>query len=53
VTLLARPDLARDRALTLAPNHRLAVRAQWPLLVLMIALTVAGLWSLSEGMATV
>ena len=43
--------LAHDRALELSAGHRAAVRSQWPMLVLMVALTVAGLWSLSEGMA--
>ena len=45
--------LAHDRALELAPNSRLALRSQYPMLVLMVLLTVSGLWSLSEGMATV
>jgi hypothetical protein len=45
--------LAHDRALQLARNHRDAVRSQWPMLILMVLLTVAGLWSLSEGMASV
>ena len=45
--------LAHDRAVGLAPTHRLAVRSQLPLLLLMVGLTVAGLWSLSEGMASV
>jgi hypothetical protein len=44
--------LAHDRALELAPSSRLALRSQYPMLVLMVLLTVAGLWSLSEGMAT-
>ncbi len=44
--------LAHDRALQLADSHRTAIRSQVPMLVLMVALTVAGLWSLSEGMAT-
>jgi hypothetical protein len=44
--------LAHDRALELAGNHRLALRSQYPMLVLMVLLTVAGLWSLSQGMAT-
>ena len=43
--------LAHDRALELSDNHRAAIRSQAPMLVLMVALTVAGLWSLSEGMA--
>lgn len=45
--------LAHDRALAVAPTHRLALRSQVPMLVLMVMLTVAGLWSLSEGMATI
>jgi hypothetical protein len=45
--------LAHDRALELAPTHRLALRSQYPMLLLMVVLTVSGLWSLSEGMATV
>jgi hypothetical protein len=45
--------LAHDRALQLSPNHRAAVLSQLPMLVLMVALTVAGLWSLSEGMASI
>lgn len=44
--------LAHDRALQLAASTRQALRSQYPMLVLMVALTVAGLWSLSEGMAT-
>lgn len=44
---------AHDRALQLSPNHRAAVLSQAPMLVLMVALTVAGLWSLSEGMASI
>ena len=45
--------LAHDRALQLAPSHSLALRSQYPMLLLMVLLTVSGLWSLSEGMATV
>lgn len=45
--------LARDRALRLSASHRAAVASQGPMLVLMVALTVLGLWSLSEGMARV
>lgn len=45
--------LAHDRALQLSPSHRTAVASQAPMLVLMVALTVLGLWSLSEGMARV
>ena len=43
--------LAHDRALELGDGHRAAIRSQAPMLVLMVTLTVAGLWSLSEGMA--
>ncbi len=43
--------LAHDRALELSDGHRAAIRSQVPMLILMVALTVAGLWSLSEGMA--
>ncbi|MDQ5894535.1 MAG: hypothetical protein QG596_796, partial [Actinomycetota bacterium] len=50
---LASLALAHDRALTVAPTHRLALRSQLPMLLLMVCLTVAGLWSLSEGMASV
>ena len=42
--------LAHDRALELSDGPRSAIRSQAPMLVLMVALTVAGLWSLSEGM---
>lgn len=45
--------LAHDRALELAQDSRGALRSQYPMLALMVLLTVAGLWSLSEGMATV
>lgn len=46
--------LAHDRALHLSRSgHGEAIRSQWPMLVLMVLLTVAGLWSLSEGMAAV
>lgn len=45
--------LAHDKAVQLSPTHRLAVASQGPMLVLMVALTVLGLWSLSEGMARV
>lgn len=45
--------LAHDKALQMSPSHRSAVASQGPMLVLMVALTVLGLWSLSEGMATV
>ena len=45
--------LAHDRSLQLAPNSKIALRSQYPMLVLMVVFTVCGLWSLSEGMATV
>ncbi|WP_146069209.1 hypothetical protein [Arthrobacter sp. ZGTC412] len=42
--------LAHDRALELGRTHREALKSQGPMLVLMVLLTVAGLWSLSVGM---
>ncbi len=42
---------AHDRALELGRSHREAILSQAPMLLLMVALTVAGLWSLSAGMA--
>jgi hypothetical protein len=43
--------LAHDRALQLANGQaRSAVRSQYPMLALMVVLTVSGLWFLSEGM---
>ena len=42
--------LAHDRALQLAGHSRSAVRSQYPMLALMVVLTVSGLWFLSEGM---
>ncbi|MEV6524548.1 hypothetical protein AB0M43_21550 [Longispora sp. NPDC051575] len=42
--------LAHDRALQLAPHSRRAVASQYPMLALMVLLTVSGLWFLSEGM---
>lgn len=42
--------LAHDRALELGRTHREALRSQTPMLILMVLLTVAGLWSLSAGM---
>jgi hypothetical protein len=45
--------LAHDKALQMSPSHRSAVASQGPMLLLMVALTVLGLWSLSEGMARV
>jgi hypothetical protein len=41
--------LAHDRAVSLFPSARAAVRSQYPMLVLMVLYTVAGLWLLSEG----
>ncbi|MFP5452140.1 MAG: fenitrothion hydrolase [Thermoleophilia bacterium] len=41
---------AHDRALELGRTHREAIISQGPVLVLMVGLTVAGLWSLSAGM---
>jgi hypothetical protein len=40
--------LAHDRALTIAPDQRSALRAQYPLLALMVLYTVGGLWLLSK-----
>lgn len=42
--------LAHDRALQLSGHSRTAVRSQYPMLALMVVLTVSGLWFLSEGM---
>lgn len=42
--------LAHDRALQLSGHSRTAVRSQYPMLALMVLLTVSGLWFLSEGM---
>ena len=42
--------LAHDKALQLFPQARRAVRSQYAMLVLMVVLTVSGLWFLSEGM---
>lgn len=44
--------MAHDRALELGHGRGDALRSQAPMLVLMVLLTVAGLWSLSAGMAT-
>jgi hypothetical protein len=41
--------LAHDRALTVAGSPERAVRAQIPLLALMVLYTVAGLWLLSQN----
>lgn len=43
--------MAHDRALELERGRGEALRSQAPMLVLMVLLTVAGLWSLSAGMA--
>ena len=43
-------SLAHDRALELGRTHREALHSQGPMLILMVLLTVAGLWSLSVGM---
>ena len=45
--------LTHDRALQLSASHRWAVASKRPTLVLMVALTVLGLWSLSGGVARV
>jgi hypothetical protein len=41
--------LAHDRALAVSPDARTALRAQYPLLTLMVLYTVGGLWLLSRG----
>ncbi len=41
--------LAHDRAVELLRSPRLAAASQYPMLVLMVAYTVAGLWVLSQG----
>jgi hypothetical protein len=43
--------MAHDRALELERGRGEALRSQAPMLLLMVFLTVAGLWSLSAGMA--
>ncbi len=43
--------LAHDRALELAKTPGAALRSQYPMLALMVLLTISGLWSLSQGMA--
>jgi hypothetical protein len=43
--------MAHDRALELERGRGEALRSQAPMLILMVLLTVAGLWSLSAGMA--
>jgi hypothetical protein len=42
--------LAHERALVLTGRSDTAARSQYPMLALMVALTVGGLWFLSEGM---
>jgi hypothetical protein len=42
--------LAHDKALRIFSHHRQAVRSQYAMLSLMVLLTVAGLWFLSQGM---
>jgi hypothetical protein len=41
--------LAHDRALAISADARATLRAQYPLLVLMVLYTVGGLWLLSRG----
>jgi hypothetical protein len=43
---------AHDRALEIGRTHKEALKSQSPMLVLMVLLTVAGLWSLSAGMSS-
>lgn len=43
---------AHDRALEIGRTHKEALRSQSPMLILMVLLTVAGLWSLSAGMSS-
>ncbi|NQU37870.1 MAG: hypothetical protein HQ526_09800 [Actinobacteria bacterium] len=43
--------MAHDRALEIGRSHGESIRSQAPMLVLMVLLTVSGLWSLSAGMA--
>lgn len=42
---------AHDRALEVGRSHKEALRSQSPMLILMVLLSVAGLWSLSAGMS--
>jgi hypothetical protein len=44
--------LAHERALVLTRRSDLATRSQYPMLALMVGLTVSGLWFLSEGMTS-
>ena len=41
--------VAHDRAVTIFPDKRDALRSQYPLLLLMVLYTVGGLWVLSRG----
>ena len=41
--------IAHDRAVTIFPERRTALRSQLPLLALMVLYTVGGLWVLSRG----
>lgn len=41
--------IAHDRAVTIFPERRAALRSQWALLALMVLYTVGGLWVLSRG----
>ena len=41
--------IAHDRAVTIFPDRRTALRSQLPLLALMVLYTVGGLWVLSRG----
>ena len=41
--------VAHDRAVTIFPDKRDALRSQFPLLLLMVLYTVGGLWVLSRG----
>jgi hypothetical protein len=41
--------IAHDRAVTIFPDRRAALRSQWALLALMVLYTVGGLWVLSRG----
>jgi hypothetical protein len=41
--------IAHDRAVTIFPERRAALRSQWAMLGLMVLYTVGGLWVLSRG----
>ena len=47
--LVAGLAVAHDRAVTIFPDKRDALRSQYPLLLLMVLYTVGGLWVLSRG----